>query len=337
MLAITSTFELDSHIPTDRHPEKPDRLRAALAGVADAGLNDAIITIEPVAASRVDIERVHSSSYIDSVIAACEQGSQRLDPDTYVSKGSWTTAQYAAGAGLAAVEAVESGRANAALVLVRPPGHHALASQSMGFCLLNNVAIAAAKLADRGERVLVVDWDVHHGNGTEAIFWDDPRVMFVSSQLSGHWPGTGRVTDTGGAGAPGGTINLPFPEGTTGDVFLRAFDEIVAPAVADFKPTKVLISAGFDSHRDDPLGGLGLAAGDYRDLAQRIRAYAPDGRVVAFLEGGYNLDALQRSVGATVAALLNDSYCPEASTNGGPGATTIAAALAAQFAANKGS
>ncbi len=336
MLAVTSTASIDRHLTHDRHPERQERLRAALLGVADAGLNDAIVHIDPVAADRKDIERVHTAAYLDQIEAFCAAGGGRLDPDTDAAPGSWNTALFAAGAGLAAVEAVDRGDVDAALVLVRPPGHHALPDRSMGFCLLNNVAIAAATLADRGERVLVVDWDVHHGNGTQNMFWNDPRVLFVSSQLAGHWPGTGGIGETGGAGSPGGTINLPLPGGATGDVFLQALEEVVAPAAATFSPTKVLISAGFDSHRDDPLGGLGFAAGDYADFANRLRQFAPDARVVAFLEGGYDLDALQRSVGATVAALLNSSYRPEPSTSGGPGREIVARARAAHLAAISG-
>jgi acetoin utilization deacetylase AcuC-like enzyme len=336
MLAVTSTASIDRHVTRDRHPERQERLRAALLGVADAGLNDAIVTIDPVAADRKDIERVHGAAYLDQVEAFCEAGGGRLDPDTDAAPGSWTTARFAAGAGLAAVDAVGRGDVDAALVLVRPPGHHAMPDRSMGFCLLNNVAIAAATLADRGERVLVVDWDVHHGNGTQEMFWNDPRVLFVSSQLAGHWPGSGLVSETGGPGSPGGTINLPLPAGATGDVFLQAIDEAIAPAAEKFSPTRVLISAGFDSHRDDPLGGLGFAAGDFADFAIRLRQFAPDGRVVAFLEGGYDLDALQRSVGATVAALLNESYRPEPSTSGGPGREVVTAARAAHVAAVSG-
>jgi acetoin utilization deacetylase AcuC-like enzyme len=198
----------------------------------------------------------------------------------------------------------------------------------MGFCLVNNIAVVAANLADQGERVLVLDWDAHHGNGTEAIFWDDPRVLYVSAhQYGGFYPGTGALDDVGGPGARGATLNLPFPSGATGDVYLRALDEVVAPAVADFAPTWVLVSAGYDAHRDDPLTGLRLSAGDFADVARRVAGFAPrPGRLVLFLEGGYDLDALTTSVGASLAALLDAPYRPEESTSGGPGSQVITAA-----------
>jgi acetoin utilization deacetylase AcuC-like enzyme len=190
----------------------------------------------------------------------------------------------------------------------------------MGFCLVNNVAVAAAALAEQNERVLIVDFDVHHGNGTQAIFWNDPRVLYVSTHQWPAFPGTGRAEDTGGPGAPGLTINVPLPAGATGDVAIAAFDEIVAPSVQAFAPTWVLLSAGFDAHRDDPLADLAWSAGDYADLTLAIMAHAPGpGRVVAFLEGGYDLGALGRSAGAMVSALAGQRWHPEAPTHGGPG------------------
>jgi acetoin utilization deacetylase AcuC-like enzyme len=196
----------------------------------------------------------------------------------------------------------------------------------MGFCLLNNVAVGAAALVERGERVLVVDWDVHHGNGTQAIFWNEPRVLYVSTHQWPLYPGTGRVEETGGSLAPGATLNVPLPPGATGDVLLAAFDDVVAPAVERFAPTWVLVSAGFDAHRADPLAELMLTAGDFAALAERVRAFAPrPGRVVAVLEGGYDLDALRLSVGATAAALLGGRAAPETPSTGGPGREVIGA------------
>ena len=188
--------------------------------------------------------------------------------------------------------------------------------------------MAAAHLAEQGENVLVLDWDAHHGNGTEAIFWDDPRVLYVSThQYGAFYPGTGALDDVGGPGARGATLNLPFPSGATGDLFLQALDEVIAPAVEQFAPTWVLVSAGYDAHRADPLTGLRLSAGDFADIARRVARFAPEpGRLVLFLEGGYDLEALTTSVGASLAALLDAPYRPEEATSGGPGAKVVEAA-----------
>jgi acetoin utilization deacetylase AcuC-like enzyme len=332
MLAVSSLHELDRHETNPRHPESALRLQAAWSGLLAADLGQAIAMVEPRFATLEEIERVHTTSYIQQIEALCVSGGGALDPDTRVSPGSWDTARLAIGAGLALVDSVERGDATAGLALVRPPGHHALADRAMGFCVFNNVAVVARSLTARGERVLIVDWDVHHGNGTQAIFWDDPNVLFVSSQLADHWPYSGAINETGGPNSPGGTINLPFPGGTTGDVFLRAYDTLVAQAVDKFKPTWTLVSAGFDSHRDDPLGGLGLSAGDYALLAQRLRSFTPN-RTVFFLEGGYNLTSTALSVGATAAALVDQAYQTELPTNAGPGAQTVEAAVLAHAAA----
>jgi acetoin utilization deacetylase AcuC-like enzyme len=197
----------------------------------------------------------------------------------------------------------------------------------MGFCLLNNIAVTAALLAERGERVLIVDWDVHHGNGTQDIFWDDPRVLYVSTHQVPLYPGTGAAEEVGGPNAEGLTVNIPLPPGATGDVVLRALEEVGGPVAERFDPTWVLVSAGFDAHRADPLANLRLTAADFADLAMSVATLTPEpGRLVLFLEGGYDLDALRMSVGATLAALLGRSYRPERPSSGGPGEDWIEAA-----------
>jgi acetoin utilization deacetylase AcuC-like enzyme len=234
-------------------------------------------------------------------------------------------ALLAAGAGLSAVEALDRGEADAAFCAIRPPGHHATPTRLMGFCLVNNVAVTASSLADRGERVMIVDWDAHHGNGTEAVFWQDDRVLFLSMHQYPFWPGTGALADVGAGPGTGYTINVPFPAGTPGDAYRAAIDEVVVPAAERFGPTWLLLSAGFDAHRADPLTDLGLSAGDYVELTRRVVELVPAGRRIAFLEGGYDLDALGRSAGACVAALSGESYRPEASTSGPQGRDVVEA------------
>jgi acetoin utilization deacetylase AcuC-like enzyme len=325
MLLVATDPAFEQHDTGPGHPERVQRLAAALRGPEAAGLRDAILPLEPRAATLAELSRVHPVEYLEALERFCAAGGGDIDGDTRASVGSWRAGQLAAGAGLAAVEALRRGEADAAFLAVRPPGHHALATRPMGFCLINNIAVVAANLVEQGERVLVLDWDAHHGNGTEAIFWDDPRVLYVSMhQYGSFYPGTGALDDVGGSGARGATLNLPFPSGATGDVYLRALDEVVAPAVEAFAPTWVLVSAGYDAHRADPLTGLRLSAGDFADIARRVARFAPGpGRLVLFLEGGYDLDALTTSVGASLAALLDSPYRPEEATSGGPGGQVV--------------
>ncbi len=327
MLLVAAAPELDHHDVGPSHPERPARLPAALAGIDDAGLRDAAVVLAARRATEEELTRVHPASYLEALRAFCDAGGGALDPDTIAGRGSWDTALIAVGATLAAVDALADGRGDVAFVAARPPGHHALADEPMGFCLLNNVAVAAAALAARGERVLIVDWDVHHGNGTQAIFWDDPRVLYVSTHQWPLYPGTGRAAETGGPGAPGLTINIPVPPRATGDVLLRALDEVAAPVIDRFAPTWVLVSAGYDAHRADPMAGLSLTAGDFADLARRVQGFAPGpGRLALVLEGGYDLDALRMSVGASLAAVVGAPYRPEPASSGGPGAEAVDAA-----------
>ena len=243
---------------------------------------------------------MHAPAYVADLERFCAAGGGRIDADTSASARSWEAATYAAGAGLEAVDALQRGEGTAAFCALRPPGHHAVPDGAMGFCLLNNVAVTAAGLRAHGERVLIVDWDAHHGNGTQDMFWTDPDVMYVSMHEWPLYPGTGRLSDVGAGPGAGTTVNFPFPAGATGDVYLHAFDEVVVPLAERFRPTWLLISAGYDAHRADPLTGLGLAAGDYADLTARALLLVPAGRTIVFLEGGYDLDALRDSVAATV-------------------------------------
>jgi acetoin utilization deacetylase AcuC-like enzyme len=269
---------------------------------------------------------VHSAAYLDAIQSFCQAGGGEVDADTRVGPESWDAALAAAGGGLDAIERLRSGEADAAFVAVRPPGHHATPDRAMGFCVINNVAVTAAALAASGERVLIVDFDAHHGNGTQDAFYHDPRVTYLSLHEWPLYPGTGRLDETGAGPGEGTTVNLPLPAGTTGDIYLRAFDEVIAPIAARIDPTWLLVSAGFDAHRSDPLTGLALSAGDYGLLTARLVGLVPPGRRIVVLEGGYNLDALAYSTTATVAALAGERIVPEATTGGGPGADVVAAA-----------
>jgi acetoin utilization deacetylase AcuC-like enzyme len=328
VLLIAEDPAFAAHDTGRGHPERAARLDAVHRGLAASGVADAFERLEPREATRSELGRVHDGTYLDELRRLCEAGGGRLDPDTVASPGSWRAAVLAAGAGLAAIEALDAGRGTAAFCALRPPGHHALAGRAMGFCLLNNVAVAAAALAERGERVCIADFDAHHGNGTQDMFWADPRVMYVSMHEWPLYPGSGRLDEVGSGAGAGATVNFPFPAGATGDVYLTALDDVVAPLVEAFDPTWVLVSAGFDAHRDDPLTGLGLTAGDFADLTARLVRFAPGpGRVVAFLEGGYDLDGLRDSVAATVPELVGGPrHRPEAATSGGPGRVVVDAA-----------
>lgn len=274
----------------------------------------------PRAATIDELLRVHPVDHLERLAALSAAGGGRIDPDTVASRYSWDAAVHAAGAGLAAIEALRAGARHSAFLAVRPPGHHATPARSMGFCLINNVAVSAAALTAVGERVLIVDWDAHHGNGTQEIFYDDPDVLYVSLHEWPLYPGTGAIDEVGGPGALGTNLNVPLPAGATGDVYLDAFDRLIAPVAAGFGPDWVLVSAGFDSHRADPLAGLGLSSGDYVDLVGRVLDLAPGpDRTILFLEGGYDLRALRDSVLATTTALAGDPVRPEPATTGGPG------------------
>ena len=312
------------HLAGPRHPERPERLQAVLDGVQLADLFEALKPIEPQAATREDLERVHPVAYLDRIEGICAAGGGRLDADTYASSGSWHAATLAAGAGLTAVRALQEGYGESAFCAVRPPGHHATRDESMGFCFVNNVAVVAAALADQGERVMIFDYDAHHGNGTQAVFYHDSRVLFVSLHQWPLYPGTGRHTEVGEGAARGFTVNIPLPPGATGDVYLYAFDQLVAPVADRFKPTWVIVSAGFDAHRNDPITELALAAGDYAPLTARVLSLVPAGRRLVMLEGGYDLDALKFSSATVLRQLAGAEGVPfEPATSGGPGGGAV--------------
>ena len=326
-LIVAGPFSAPEHA-LPGHPERPSRVDAASAGVDDLMLGTDRVDIASRLATFDELATVHQASYLRELEAFCDAGGGRLDSDTYAGRSSWEAVRQTAGAGLSAIDALANGEGDVAFVGARPPGHHALAHRAMGFCLINNVAVAAATLANAGERVIIIDWDVHHGNGTESLFWDDDRVCYVSTHQDRFYPGTGAVDDVGGPDALGLTVNVPLPAGATGDVLIRALEDVVAPVADSFAPTWVLVSAGFDAHRDDPLANLELSSGDFAKLAAIVRGFAPStGRLAVFLEGGYDLDAIRSSVAATLGAVLGADQSPEPATNGGPGAEAIARAV----------
>jgi acetoin utilization deacetylase AcuC-like enzyme len=286
------------------HPESPARLQSVLAALDDESFAT-LARAEAPRATRDQLARVHDEVFIDDVFAnAPEQGFVRFDADTVMSPDSLEAALRAAGAVCAAVDAAIDGSATRAFCAVRPPGHHATRTTAMGFCLFNNVAVGAAQALARGiERVAVVDFDVHHGNGTQDIFWSDTRVLYASTHQSPLYPGTGTRAETG----VGNIVNAPLPPRSGSSEFRTAFTQIVLPALQTFQPQLLIISAGFDAHRLDPLADLNLDAEDYawatRELVDIATKYA-SGRVVSSLEGGYSLTALRESTIAHVGALM---------------------------------
>jgi acetoin utilization deacetylase AcuC-like enzyme len=305
-----------------------------MAGIDDLHLGSDLKFVPAIAAGRTQLTAVHTASYLDELAAFCRNGGGDLDPDTYATADSWGAACESAGAGLAVIDALRHEGDGVAFVATRPPGHHALSDRPLGFCLLNNIAVATSALTNLGERVLIVDWDVHHGNGTQEIFWDDPNVLYVSTHQWPLFPGTGSPGEIGGAHASGLTVNVPLPPGATGDIVRRAIDEVALPVIDEFNPTWVLVSAGFDAHRLDPMANLALSSADFADLARTIADLAPrPGRLVLFLEGGYDLSALRRSIAATLSALLGGDYHDEEPTSGGPGKEVVAEARTERTAA----
>jgi acetoin utilization deacetylase AcuC-like enzyme len=292
------------------HPERPERVDAVRRGIAEAGL-DAGLSFPPTrAATDEELLRVHSDVHVRAV-AATHGRIVPFDPDTQAGPRTYEAALHAAGCVVEATARVLDGSLDRAFCLSRPPGHHAERDRVMGFCYFNNVAAAAAEALQRGlARVLVVDFDVHHGNGTQEIFRDDPRVLYVSSHAYPFYPGTGPLEDVGSGAGHGFTVNLPMPHGSGDAEYLRVYREVVAPIARSFDPELVLVSAGFDAFDGDPLAGMRVTAEGYGALAGlcvEAAQGAARGRVVATLEGGYDLDGLGGSGAAVTRVLLGDA------------------------------
>lgn len=292
------------------HPESPNRLRAIMQRLEQSGITARLTRIEPRKAENEWLTLVHQPGYVALLNQqAPTKGRISLDADTSMSPGSLAAAYLAAGGALAGVDAIMAGQVQHTFCAVRPPGHHAEADRAMGFCLFNNVAIAARYVQKRYglPRVLIVDWDVHHGNGTQHSFDADPSVLFFSTHQYPHYPGTGRATERGSGTAEGSTINVPMEAGEGDEEYRAVFQKVLVPAADDFKPDFVIISAGFDAHRDDPLASMGLTEEGYADLTAIVAGVAKrhcQGRLLSSLEGGYNLTALAASVERHIQALM---------------------------------
>jgi acetoin utilization deacetylase AcuC-like enzyme len=293
------------------HPEQPQRLVQIVAHLAATGLDARCTAAQWQPASADALALIHQPAYVARIEAITEKGGGRLDADTTCSPRSYDAALLAAGAVADAVGRVVRGDDRQALCLVRPPGHHALAGTAMGFCLFGNIALGARMATSKLglDRVLVVDFDVHHGNGTQAIFWDDPQVGFLSIHRWPFYPGTGDTDETGGTRALGTKVNIPVKFGTPRAEYLAHFQSELERLAAKIRPQLVLVSAGFDAHREDPIGSLELETEDFAQLTRAVLDVAKvhaDGKVVSVLEGGYNTQALADSVGVHLATMLDD-------------------------------
>ena len=312
------------------HPERPERLAAILEHLDATGLRERMVELTPRDATEAEVAVVHRAEVPRLAERLAAGGGGQADADTYVTPSSPAASRRAAGAVLVALEAVMRGEVDNAFAAVRPPGHHATAERMMGFCLLNNVAIAAAAaLASGVERLAIVDWDVHHGNGTQAIFDADPRVLYFSTHASPFYPGTGDVADAGTGEARGTKINVPLPAGTDAAGFVAAYERVAVPAIERFRPQLMLVSCGWDAHVRDPLAPLAVTTDGHTRVARLVRDVAGavcDGRLVVALEGGYDAHALAWCAGALCELLLGEEPTPDpkpVATPPGPDVTPV--------------
>jgi len=301
---------------TGPHPENASRLTHALGLLEVSGVREQLVDIPVQKASLEQLSLVHSAEHIKRVDEMAARGGGWLDADTVVSPASYDVALHAAGALLSATESVIAGDLDSAFALVRPPGHHAMQSHSMGFCLFNNLAVAAreATVTHGVERVLIVDFDVHHGNGTQDTFYHDPSVLYFSTHQFPFYPGTGSLHETGAGGAKGTTLNVPLPAWCGDEDYLQVFQEILVPAARRFRPDLVLVSAGYDAHWADRISLMQLSVPTYAQFARVLRELAEElshGRLVFTLEGGYHLEAQAYSIKAMIEVLLDGKSCDD--------------------------
>jgi acetoin utilization deacetylase AcuC-like enzyme len=309
--AILIDREFLKHLPGQGHPERPERLRVLL-DLAET-LNPARFQLLPArAASKSEIQLCHDPNYVQLVESTANRSQYALDGDTITSRDSFAVALLATGGFLRLLDSVAARESSNGFAMVRPPGHHALRNRAMGFCLFNTIAVGAQylKTACGAQRIAIVDWDVHHGNGTQDAFYDDPSVLFISTHQYPFYPGTGGIAEVGVRDGTGYTINVPLPAGCGDAEYLRAFKEIVVPAIARFEPEWILVSAGFDPHRHDPLAGMNVTEDGFsimsRALLQVAETYC-GGKIAFLLEGGYDLAALKSSVAGVLETLQQPS------------------------------
>jgi acetoin utilization deacetylase AcuC-like enzyme len=311
--AVVEDPRYRAHRGPGGHPERPERLSAVERAIAARAGELARIPARPATAE--EVLRVHSREHLACVAEAARQAPSQLDPDTYLAPESYEVALLAAGASVELALRVARGEFRCGLAALRPPGHHAESGRAMGFCLFNNAAIAARALrAEAGvERVLILDWDVHHGNGTQHVFEDDPDVLYASTHQFPYYPGSGAAHEAGRGKGLGATLNIPLPAGCGDAEYTGVFQRLLVPVVQDFRPELVLVSCGFDAHADDPLSAMNLSEAGFGALARIARALADDlcgGRVVLLLEGGYALSGLEQGTRAVLDAFVPETPAP---------------------------
>lgn len=315
-LSLIHDKRFQNHINPPSHPESVKRLSVFEEFFLKSDLPGAITELSPIEASEDDIAMVHSPAYVEALKKRAElaEHSNKLvaiDGDTFLSPKTYSTAKLAAGAGLTALNNMSDSGIDSSFVAVRPPGHHALAAKGMGFCLFNNVAVTVRNAQKQGfKRIFVLDWDVHHGNGTEAIFYDDPSVFFLSLHQFPFWPpGSGWYEDDGTKEGKGFNLNIPLPAGSGDRGYKRAFEYIVQPVCEEFAPDLILVSAGYDAHIFDPLGQQQISTAGFADMTKSITHLRDKlkSKIICFLEGGYNTQALAKSVISTMNVLEHDA------------------------------